>query len=264
LVAVGVRNEVRALSGADVASLRLAFALAYEIRDERGHGFFAGLHGLPLPSYCTHNNELFLPWHRAYLYFFERALQDLDPGATLPWWDWTSSTSHASGIPVAYRRFAGGRPDQNPLASGPVTLTARGLAAFRADPNNAGAISSGSRPRTLRDSDTPSELPRQATVQRALRARTYADFWVLLEGIHNSVHLWVGGAMTLISVAAYDPIFWAHHAMIDRLWYLWQSTTGRTPPARVLGQVLPPFPMTVRDTLDTGSLGYEYAVRVIK
>ena len=33
---------------------------------------------------------LFLPWHRAYLYFFELALQDQDPAhaVTLPWWDW--------------------------------------------------------------------------------------------------------------------------------------------------------------------------------
>ena len=67
--------------------------------------------------------------------------------------------------------------------------------------------------------------------------------------------------MTLISVAAYDPIFWAHHAMIDRLWYLWQLATPAGPPAEILDRALPPFPMTVRDTLDLSRLGYGYAVQ---
>jgi tyrosinase len=93
---------------------------------------------------------------------------------------------------------------------------------------------------------------------------TFASFSTLLEGIHNGVHGWVGGAMATVPVAAYDPIFWAHHAMVDRLWYLWQiSPRGVDPPAGLLGQPLPPFSMTVRDTLDISTLGYEYAAQVI-
>ena len=38
--------------------LRRAFGRAYSIRDERGYGYFAGLHGLPLPSYCPHHTLL--------------------------------------------------------------------------------------------------------------------------------------------------------------------------------------------------------------
>ena len=70
--------------------------------------------------------------------------------------------------------------------------------------------------------------------------------------------------MTLISVAAYDPIFWAHHAMIDRLWYLWQIATHGGQPTSILDRALPPFPLTVRDTLDISRLGYGYAVRVVR
>ena len=69
--------------------------------------------------------------------------------------------------------------------------------------------------------------------------------------------------MTLISVAAYDPLFWSHHAMLDRLWYLWQMSTRGALPASVLDRALPPFPMTVRDTLDISRLGYGYAVTVV-
>ena len=70
--------------------------------------------------------------------------------------------------------------------------------------------------------------------------------------------------MSAVPIAAYDPVFWAHHAMIDRLWYLWQiSPRGVSPPAALLDRALAPWPLTVRQTLDTSTLGYEYAAQVI-
>ncbi|MEU4560113.1 tyrosinase family protein [Actinoplanes sp. NPDC023936] len=259
---MGIRREASTLGDGELRALRAAFARAYGIRDERGYGYFAGLHGLPLPNECPHNRPLFLPWHRAYLYLFERALQDLEPGADLPWWDWTTARSHREGLPAAYRRDPG-RINRNPLSTGPVTLSAADLERFRDEPINQGALSDGPAPWTLRDPDNPDELPRAATIRRALDAPTFGDFTSLVEGMHNSVHGWVGGAMTLISVAAYDPIFWTHHAMIDRVWYLWQiGPRGRPPPEHLLDQALTPFPMTVRDTLSLTRLGYGYAVDV--
>lgn len=260
---LGVRKEAGALDPAELAALRNAFGRAYQIRDERGYAYFAGVHGLPLPSYCAHNTPLFLPWHRAYLYFFERALQDLDPVANLTWWDWTTPRAHAEGLPVAFRR-TDARVNRNPLSTGPVPLSPGDLGRFRSDPANRGALSDGPTPWTRRDPDDPDELPHAATIQRALAAPTFGDLSALLEGVHSSVHGWVGGAMTLISVAAYDPIFWAHHAMIDRIWYLWQNGgRGMPPPPGLLDRALPPFPMTVRDTLELSRLGYGYAVEVV-
>ena len=60
--------------------------------------------------------------------------------------------------------------------------------------------------------------------------------------------------------AAFDPVFFAHHCMIDRIWYLWQVRWGidRIPPA-LLDLALAPFGKTVRDVLDVQALGYEYA-----
>jgi Common central domain of tyrosinase len=51
------------------------------------------------------------------------------------------------------------------------------------------------------------------------RNRDFFTFQNQLESIHNGIHGWVGGTMGDISTSAYDPIFWAHHCMIDRLWY---------------------------------------------
>ena len=46
-----------------------------------------------------------------------------------------------------------------------------------------------------------------------------------LEGIHDQVHVDVGGNghMSDPAVAAFDPIFWFHHCQVDRLLNLWQT-----------------------------------------
>ena len=266
---MGIRRSASTLTTTELTDLRDAFSAAYGLTDERGYAYYAGVHGLPLPTYCEHGTLLFLPWHRAYLYFFERALVDAlrrargDQTATvsLPWWDWTSTQAHTTGLPPGYRAGPGGGP-ANPLAAGPVTLSSADLALVRG--RLPGAITDGANATTIRDPDLPDELPRASTVTRALRSTTFSSFSTLLESIHGGVHGWVGGAMTAVPVAAFDPIFYAHHSMIDRLWYLWQiSPRGLNPPARLLDRALPPFPVTVRQMLDISTLGYEYAVQVI-
>jgi tyrosinase len=46
-----------------------------------------------------------------------------------------------------------------------------------------------------------------------------------LEDIHNEIHDKVGGNghMAALEVAAFDPVFWLHHANVDRLWAIWQD-----------------------------------------
>jgi tyrosinase len=74
------------------------------------------------------------------------------------------------------------------------------------------------------------------------------------------VHVWTGGIMQDIASAAYDPVFFAHHVMVDRCWRIWQHRhPGALPPQHLLDQPLRPNGMTVRDTLDVKQLGYEYA-----
>jgi tyrosinase len=93
-----------------------------------------------------------------------------------------------------------------------------------------------------------------------LENRDFFTFQTQLESIHDGVHVWVAGTMSSIATSAYDPLFWAHHTMIDRLWYLWQLRhPGAGVPASLLDRALAPFPMTVRDTLEVSQLGYDYA-----
>lgn len=58
-------------------------------------------------------------------------------------------------------------------------------------------------------------------------------------------------------ITAFDPIFWAHHSNVDRIWACWQTTHPNGMPEDLDG-VLAPWSLTVKDGLSTRKLGYEY------
>lgn len=163
----------------------------------------------------------------------------------LPWWDWTSPVSHRSGIPSLYAR-ARVEGKANPLYAAPIPPAAR---------------RPGSPARTNRAPGGPGDLPSRAEIEWILGLADFLDFSSQLEDVHSRVHVWTAGTMGAVAWAAYDPLFWAHHAMIDRLWRLWQMRHPNTTlEAGLLSEALPPFRMTVAETLDVTALGYDYAV----
>jgi tyrosinase len=231
---------------ANVAALEDAYEKmqAFSESDNRGWMYWAEFHGYNRFD-CWHHArvgpdlfayDLFLPWHRAYLVFFDNAARDQNPDAILPWWDWTSALSHQNGLPAAY---ASGGPA---LETGPVP-----------------AIGSQPARRTTRNPSDPASLPTEQEVEAVLQLTDFRDFSNQVQDIHDGLHGWVGGDMGSIGTSAFDPIFWAHHCMIDRLWYLWQLRHGvNTIPADYLNKAL--FPgYTVQQVLDIGGLGYDYA-----
>lgn len=225
------------------------------LTDERGYAYFAGLHGLPLPVECFHGSPLFLPWHRAFLYFFERALRDRSRDATVPWWNWATPRGGRGQIPAAFAdEEVDGAP--NPLFSAPVSEQAIEEAA------RVGIPVPGST--TFRQPGQGGRrLPTKAEVDAVIAIRDFDTFNQQLEELHGQVHVWTGGQrghMGQVPWAGFDPIFWAHHSMVDRIWRLWQVRHNAFgPPRDQWDQALPPFPMTVRQTLDVNRLGYDYA-----
>jgi tyrosinase len=238
------RKSVTKLTVAQLAELRSAFAqvIALAPLDDRGYQYFAGWHGVPL-GLCKHHQALFLPWHRQYLYFFELALQRTVGGVSLAWWDWTVDRDVPP--PFAERDAAG---ESNPLYQAPIRIE---------NPQPGWPTESVRAPGSFSEQ---AELPSPEAYAHAMEATNFNDFNSRITQVHDEVHMWVMGTMSNPDWAAYDPLFWAHHTMIDRSWALWQlKNPGVTPPSNILDTKLEPKGMTVRETLDINQLGYDYA-----
>jgi len=105
-----------------------------------------------------------------------------------------------------------------------------------------------------------SQLP-TATDLQAVNAQTkFTAFQRRLEQVHGYVHEAVGGTMGAASSPA-DPLFFLHHANIDRLWSLWQQShpQAKPPNGTETLQPAPLFGVKVRTVLDLSPLGYSYA-----
>lgn len=235
-----VRKNIECLSTSELHDLREAFAGIYLLPESNPKSFarIAGLHGLPSPSYCNHSGTGgFLSWHRAYLLELENALREIKCDVTIPFWDYNSTSS--KGIPEpckspTYVNRSGATVD-NPLYKGPIAPSAGGgFTTRRADINTVSfedlAISANANQSTL----------------------TFNSYAGTLNGIHGSVHIRFSGSMSSVSTAAFDPIFFFHHANVDRLWANWQSSIGGSTPSSELNSILQPFPKPFSNTWHTG------------
>ena len=267
---MAIRKNIRNLSDNELTTLRNAFERLMSITDNRGYGFIAGIHGIPQHK-CKHgesgtaadpNFRLFLPWHRAYLYWFEKYLQDAAGNSNIgiPWWNYASSITRTEGIPNALSQsIVNG--NKNPLYSYHVKLPDdTNLAEFNRQTGCQKTLEYDTHRNTL-SNDSPL-LPSQQEIDSLLALRDYGDFSDGLEEIHNRIHGWIGGQcgdMSYVPFAAFDPIFWIHHSMIDRLFYLWQQNPGHDIPLLIYDEVLDPFNLTVRQVINIYELGYDYA-----
>ncbi|HET9154561.1 MAG TPA: tyrosinase family protein [Solirubrobacterales bacterium] len=256
------RPSITEMTAPQLQELREALVKVQALKphDDRSYQFWAGIHGLPLPMYCdvAHGRPAFLPWHRAYLYRFEQALRDTGHDVMLPWWDWTK----VRRVPDAYA--AETRPDgrPNPMHSVRINDVAiqQGLEG-RGDQRSEWLAQT---PDTFREPGLPgTHLPTEAEIARVLEYRDFQRFTSNLDDYHGNVHIWVGGHMTDIPYAAYDPVFWAHHTMIDRIWRMWQLRHPEASfPSQLRNMVMEPFHLTAGMVLDPTALGYDYSLNV--
>lgn len=261
-----LRKNIDKLKPDELKNFRTAYSRMMKIKDNRGYSYYAGYHGLP-HFLCWHHGRdwdgytevhLFLPWHRAYLYRFEKALQDQMSGVTLPWWDWRTKDTKKAKIPDAFSAVTvDGEP--NPLYKFHISLPEYG-------------IDKDTQRFPGESVDVPSSLPTPDEIATLIDdpKRHFDDFSNDLEDFHDSVHGWTGGSvrrnggiisgeMSDISLAAFDPIFWSHHCMIDMFWWKWQKKHGiYNIPAHYRRMALEPFGLTVEQVLDIYELGYDY------
>lgn len=173
--------------------------------------------------------QRFLTWHRDYLMKFELALQQIDPASFIPYWDWTKRRS----LPTWMRTF---KPT--------VFIPGRGTIIVKRN----------------------ASIPAKINVNGITSLTDFTNFTDELEnGPHGTVHMQVGvvngvrEAMADIRVSPADPIFWMHHAQLDRLWSIWQvQNPGKNPTLTGVNAVMDPWPETATQLRSIAPLGYSY------
>ncbi|MGH8906692.1 MAG: tyrosinase family protein [Egibacteraceae bacterium] len=201
-----------------------------------------------------HWNIGFCAWHRQYLREFEKALQAEVAGVTIPYWDWTDHVGAVNTLftpeflgslrvgapgpvsdgvlrnpvppaqrPVWWPAGADGYPIHPLLDDGFGQALARGSVGVGWPPSTAGIT----------------QLEQLVIAQPGVHPLWY--FWLVLEQghpqivarTHNTGHNFIGGHMSG-GFSPNDPVFWLHHANVDRLWANWQAgrlaaVVGSTP-----------------------------------
>ncbi len=252
---IRVRKNINNLSAKELTKFRGAMAAIQALprSDNRSFEWVAAQHGCD-QQHCPHHRPGFLTWHRAYINALEMNLRAVDPDVTHPYWDW--SAADADGLPKAYTDKtyvnAAGKRKPNPLRAYTFECPA-------GSPKATTSRNPGAKPRLA-------QLGEQARRSLALNSfQAFQDTSVdAIQNSHDGLHGWVGGSMASISFAAYDPIFYAHHANVDRIWAAWQAKFGNsTMPQLEMQLKLTPWPVQGRDVLDTKrQLCYRYAYGV--
>lgn len=185
-----------------------------------------------------HQSWKFLPWHRLFLYFHERIIRKTlgRENFRLPVWDW-ECTPLGGLIPKAYQQ-----DPCSPLARERRFRSTLGAAVgqselqswLRGSPCFIGQINGSSAPGAF-------------------------------GSVHMDVHEKINGILGDFSIAAADPVFFAHHANVDRYWRYWTTNYGSR-----CSVVWPSDPLyfydenrclrsvVATDLLDETKLGYRY------
>lgn len=230
---------------------------ARPLADARSWRFMAAIHGFdealwtrlgyfqpgePLPApavraqawnQCQHQSWYFLPWHRGYVWSLESLVLDAivrlggPPDWALPYWNYSDTDEpNARQLPPAFARPTLPDGSRNPLyvtqrygaGTTPIVLPADDVTLEALD--------------TIRYTGTGSTSTGFGGLRTAFsHGGTYSGR--LEQKPHNIVHVDIGGGtrlnpglMSVPSIAALDPIFWLHHANIDRLWVDWIGLGG--------------------------------------
>lgn len=214
-------------------------------------------------GYCTHSSVLFPTWHRPYMALFEQVVWNKTqtiaqqyPDAVrskyvaaaqtfrIPYWDWSMQSSMPDVVSVPSLQIntpTGQQTVDNPLYT------------YKFSQDGLAMLPDGSLPNTVRRPDAngnsqPGLVNQQfAKIGAGLHTQVYnlwsqqKDFlhfanaavtnkfrvhFNSIEGAHNTIHGTVGGSggqMSVIPLAAFDPIFWLHHANVDRIFAIWEA-----------------------------------------
>jgi tyrosinase len=145
-------------------------------------------------NHCEHGTDHFFSWHRAYLLYFEQICRTLtgEDKWALPYWNWNLD-------PAMHAQFT---------AAGSVLNHPRNNTSVAGDPAFSDAL-----------------------LGPIMGETDFYAFGAQIEGTpHNTTHIIVGQDM-VTGGSPLDPIFWAHHCMVDYCWAKWNIELGNNSPA---------------------------------
>jgi tyrosinase len=216
-----VRKHVCDMTETDWTALNHAFEKLEGLPADNVNNYitWADIHGFGPPAStgpCKHKSEQLWTWHRAYLYWFEEALRASDPpstsNVTLPYWDWTQMPS-GDRYPIQFEQMAGLLP---PAAQCPTIAVCRDTTRVSMPPFDPALMTSI-----------------QAIPEWTSYGGTATGAGQLELEPHNTIHGgYIEGLNSTNAQAARDPVFWAHHSNLDRLWSEFQTKAradGREP-----------------------------------
>jgi len=167
-------------------------------------------------SHSGQDPNNFLPWHRMFVFYFERIVRRVSGRAdfTLPYWDYTSDDPAKRGIVPLEFRSPGDpvfgvlyRPDRSDLANSGQPIQSNNPA----DPMRIGGP--------------------MGKAYYEMVGNDVGFCRAINSSIHGSIHVLVGNklGMGTVPYSANDPLFWVHHSNIDRMWASWNHNGGVNP-----------------------------------
>jgi tyrosinase len=244
-------KELRRRPFADMTSWRYLAAI-HGVSEQlwRHNGYLASGETLPNTTafqrqdkdQCQHHTWYFLPWHRGYLRAFEKivaaAIAKLGgPNDwALPYWNYNDAQNpNRLKLPPAFGSTAWPDGGTNPLfVAARYGRTGHSGKPIELDPDSVELETALTQARFVgaAKGGSPGFGGRRTAFQHG--ARDDGDEGFVEHSPHDNVHGDVGGALNNVfdnrlaqglmsnpTMAALDPIFWLHHANIDRLWEVW-------------------------------------------
>ncbi|KAK9165506.1 hypothetical protein Scep_000697 [Stephania cephalantha] len=167
-----------------------------------------------------HRSWLFMPWHRMLFYFHERIVGDLigDPTFGLPYWNWDTPEGmrDVAHLPPA---TANDNYDYDESHSGEELVQSNLALLYH-------QMVSGAR---------KAELFHGCSYKAGQDGACDGAGTIELAP-HNPLHTWVGSNLQperedlgAFYTAGKDPLFYAHHSNVDRMWELWQRSRAYQP-----------------------------------
>ncbi|KAH7029768.1 uncharacterized protein B0I36DRAFT_326341 [Microdochium trichocladiopsis] len=162
-----------------------------------------------------HGSDIFLPWHRYYLYML-RSFMSTECGFNGPyaWWKETNNVGNFGASDIFSAQWFGALPQASGNNGFCIT---NGVFANLINPISGQCVARGER----RDMSANDNIGNEDYVNGRT---TYSDMRAYLEGLNHAYgHLAIGPTMSSQAQSPADPVFFLHHSYVDWTWKRWQN-----------------------------------------